>query len=542
MPRSPLLRAVIQIAQRIRASQRLGIPVAAVDELAHIARVRRKESGLPRRRFLIGAAAAGFAAMRPAWSHLGRAAAPRVAIVGAGISGLACALALADAGMKPTLYEAAPRVGGRMFSNNTGYWTGNQVSEWCGEFIDSSHSTVRGLATRFNLTLDDVLAAQPGNAKDTYYFDGSYYSIADAISDFQAVLPKVQADEAGSYDNNGELTPLGVRIDRGSLRQWIQKNVPGGVRSRLGQLLDVAYVLEYGAETSDLSGMNIVDVLSGSDAGFEIVGTSDERYNIRGGNELLPQAIAAYLQQQTIAIQTSNRLVKLRTLPDNTYRLSFETTNGTSDVDADFVVLTLPFAVLRSLDYRGAGFDALKRRTIRDLGRGVNGKLQLQFNSRHWNSTGAWGISNGNAYSDTGLQGTWDVTRAQAGTMGILNDYTGGRTTQRMTTKVPFANISNANVQIDAAQFLTQLDPVYPGLSAEWNSKATNSLPHLSPYFQCSYAYWRPGQVNAFAGTEGLRQGNILFAGEHTSEEFQGYMEGGAAEGVRAANELIGLL
>jgi monoamine oxidase len=39
-----------------------------------------------------------------------------------------------------------------------------------------------------------------------------------------------------------------------------------------------------------------------------------------------------------------------------------------------------------------------------------------------------------------------------------------------------------------------------------------------------------------------VRQGGVLFAGEHTSIDFQGFMEGGAAEGKRAARELARLL
>jgi monoamine oxidase len=45
-------------------------------------------------------------------------------------------------------------------------------------------------------------------------------------------------------------------------------------------------------------------------------------------------------------------------------------------------------------------------------------------------------------------------------------------------------------------------------------------------------------QYTAFAGYEAVRQGGVLFAGEHTSIDFQGFMEGGAAEGRRAAREL----
>jgi monoamine oxidase len=47
------------------------------------------------------------------------------------------------------------------------------------------------------------------------------------------------------------------------------------------------------------------------------------------------------------------------------------------------------------------------------------------------------------------------------------------------------------------------------------------------------------GQYTAFSGYEGMRQRNTHFAGEHCSINFQGFMEGGAEEGVRAANEIL---
>jgi monoamine oxidase len=61
----------------------------------------------------------------------------------------------------------------------------------------------------------------------------------------------------------------------------------------------------------------------------------------------------------------------------------------------------------------------------------------------------------------------------------------------------------------------------------------------LDPNLNCSYSYWKVGQYAGFSGWEGLRQGNIHFAGEHCSVDFQGYMEGGASTGVAAANEIL---
>ena len=48
--------------------------------------------------------------------------------------------------------------------SNTTSWMEGQSSEWCGEFIDSGHSSMQALADRFGLTLVDLLAGQAGGA------------------------------------------------------------------------------------------------------------------------------------------------------------------------------------------------------------------------------------------------------------------------------------------------------------------------------------------------------------------------------------------
>lgn len=49
----------------------------------------------------------------------------------------------------------------------------------------------------------------------------------------------------------------------------------------------------------------------------------------------------------------------------------------------------------------------------------------------------------------------------------------------------------------------------------------------------------RVGQLTAFGGVEGEPEGNVHFAGEHTSLEAQGFMEGAAESGERASREVI---
>lgn len=464
-------------------------------------------------------------------------------IVGGGIAGLTAALTLADKGVPSTVYESsAERVGGRMFTDRSGYWAGGQMTEWAGELIDTGHKTVQFLAQRFKLKLVDLLGAEPNGSEPTYFFGGSYYTKAQADRDFRAVHQAISRDTwAASYPTTFEInTPDGIALDNMSVYQWIETRVPGGHGSPLGQLLDVAYDIEFGAPTTDQSSLNLIYLLgyNASPGNFAVFGGSDERYHILTGNQSLPEAIRAALPAQ--AVQLGWRMTSIAQ-SGAAYALDFDTPLGRRTVTADHVILAFHFGVLRTLNYRRAGFDERKERAIEELGLGHNGKLNVQFTDRLWNTDGPWpAISNGESYSDTGYQNTWDVTRGQPGTPGILVNYTGGNVTDAIAAAGPYTRASDSPQVIAATQtFLGHLEPVYPGIGSRWNGRASLSLPHLDPNYNCSYSYWRVGQYHTIAGYEGVRQGNVHFAGEHTSVDFQGWMEGGAITGVRAANEVL---
>jgi monoamine oxidase len=469
------------------------------------------------------------------------AAPPRIAIVGGGIAGLNAALTLQDAGYTSTVYEASSRVGGRMHSDTTS-WANRQTSEHCGELIDSGHKTILKLANRFNLATVDLLGAEPNHSNDVYYFSTGYYTRTQAINDFGPVYKAVHKDaSAAGYPTLYNLsTPAGQALDQMSVYDWIDSRVPGGHSSRMGQLLDVAYNIEYGNVTTAQSALNLVYLLAYQSipGNFRIFGASDERYHIAGGNERLPRAIAASLPQSSVKLNTA--LTAIAKNADGSYKLSFSSAAGPSTSTFDRVILAIPFSVLRTLNYRRAGFDRLKVTAITELGYGKNAKLHLQFTSRYWNQ--AWpqvGISNGTTFADTGYQNTWDVTRGQDGGTGILVDYTGGG--------VPAATFSGQPTAADAAayarRFLSQIEPVFPGITAQWNGKATLDTPATDPNLLGSYSYWKVGQYTKFSGYEKARQpfpdGKCHFAGEHCSQDAQGYMEGGASEGARAAGEIL---
>jgi monoamine oxidase len=537
MPRTPLLRALRRLADDQRAADRLGIPVSELHG-------RRAEgAAYDRGEFLkrAGVAGAGMVAGSAYFADHARAArggtTARVAIIGGGIAGLTAALTLQDQGVHADVYESSGRIGGRMHSDwtefGTGFWDNGQQAELCGELIDSGHKTIQALANRFKLPMVDLLKAQPHGTEDTNWIFGADYTTAQAAADFKPVntVMQKQLTAAGYPTLYNSSTPTGQMLDQMSVHDWIANYVPGGLSSKFGTLLNSAYNEEYGAETTDQSSLNLIYLLGYQAGGFNVLGQSDERFHIAGGNSNLPIAIANALPSGSIHL--GYRMSSIALNGDGSIKVTFS--NGTS-ITADEVILCMSFSVLRTLDYTKAGFDPRKQTAITQLGSGRNAKLNLQFTSRLWNAQG----STGSLYSDLPFQSGWDVTRGQSGATGILVEYPGANTATSLGQSNPYTTTANNPAVKKAAQtFLQQLEAVYPGISARWNGKAMLSTPATDPNLLCSYSYWKPGQYTGFSGYEGMRQGNVHFAGEHCSINFQGYMEGGAQEGQRAANEIL---
>lgn len=88
-----------------------------------------------------------------------------------------------------------------------------------------------------------------------------------------------------------------------------------------------------------------------------------------------------------------------------------------------------------------------------------------------------------------------------------------------------------------AQQFLTQVEPVLPGVSAKFTGAVTFDDWPRNPWTLGSYSYYRVGQYQQFSGAEREIVSSCHFAGEHTSQDAQGYLEGAVESGIRAAAE-----
>src|SRR5438094_810171 len=338
---------------------------------------------------------------------------------------------------------------------------------------------------------------------------------------------------AASYPTLWNLyTQRGWELDHMSIIDWLNETVPGGATSNLGRVLDIAYNIEYGAECSEQSALNLLYLLGYSGQGqFRIFGPSNENYHVNGGNDQVPQELGQRLAGQ---IKLDHVLTAIKQNSGGSFTLTFQNGAGTKTTTVDHAVLAIPFSMLRGVSYSKAGFEPLKVTAIKELPMGTNSKLHVQFKDRFWYGAG----NNGNTYADTGYQNTWEVTRAQGGGQGkgILVDYTGGTVG---------ASFGSGTPQARAQQFLGQLAPQFPGikLSQHWDGRAASvTVDYWAgyPWTHGSYSYWKVGQYTRFSGMEYARQGNCHFCGEHTSQDFQGYLNGGVETGERVAGDILG--
>ncbi|HEU4338812.1 MAG TPA: FAD-dependent oxidoreductase [Planctomycetota bacterium] len=444
---------------------------------------------------------------------------PRIAIVGAGVAGLNAAWQLKKKGLAATIYESSNRVGGRMYSAKDLMAPG-LVTELGGEFIDSNHEDMLALCREFDLKLWDVDESHKRVTKDAYLFGGRTVTEAEVIAAFRPLAPRLKPDIARcgdvDFENPGQAGPL----DNTSISGYLDKiGVTGWFRS----LVETAFVTEYGLEADEQSCLNLLTIISADvEDKFEPFGESDERYKVSGGNLRVCTELARRLRER---IRLERRLEAIRTQGQG-FTLSFRDPQGRSfDVDADYVILTLPFTTLRVVDIR-VDLPPIKRKAISELGYGSSAKLLIGVKKRVWSGLGF----RGDCFTDEPFQMAWDNSMCQPGEAGGLTVFQGGRRV---------AELGKGAHDAQVARLIPGVEKLYPGITAALSGRNSRFMWPTHPHALGGYACYKPGQWTTIAGAEIKPVGQLLFAGEHCSRDFQGFMNGSAETGRRAAESIL---
>jgi monoamine oxidase len=447
----------------------------------------------------------------------------RIAIVGAGVAGLNTAYKLQKAGLTAKIFEGADRTGGRMFTAANLLGDGF-TTELGGEFIDSNHEEMLALMQEFNLERIDVRAKEAASLKpESYFNNGRHYTQGQAARAFVPLAKRIFKDydameDVVDYKHEGG----GTAVDKQTLTQYLDKV---GASGWLRELLEVAYVTEYGLDADEQSALNFVGLIGTGDLEnpkeLVLLGESDERYKVRGGNQRVVDELAKRLDSQ---IQRRHRLEAIKS-KGNGFTLTFQTGGGVVDEDADIVVLAIPFTLLREVKMQVEMPD-VKKRVIQELGYGTNAKVLVGFKSRVWEKQGYSGAT----YSDELFQLAWANSFLQPGPAGGITLYSGGKLG---------LEAGKGSIEEAVQRLLPGFNKAYPGSTAERNGKVARMHWPTFPWTKASYAAYKPGQWTTIAGAEGLPVGNLFFAGEHCSYDFQGYMNGAAQTGADTAKAIM---
>ncbi len=519
------------------AAERTGIPVDEVLDGAADATDGGRgggaggRGGLTRRDAIrvVGAAGASAAfAMAAPLSAAAAKPAPSVAVVGAGLAGTRAAHWLwRTKGIASTVFEGSDRAGGRCYSLR-GYFDDGIVVEHGGALINTDHNAIRSLASNLGLSLDVAHGGSYSGWVDRYWIDGRDYPYDDANDDWGAVYAAMKADLAAApycqtYDSH---TTAGIALDEMTVDDWLATKVPGGLSSRFAKLMQSNAMAEYGLETSRQSALNLVYLLGwNAQNSLAPLNGADEKYVVRGGNDQLVTRMIEQLPAGTV--RYGHELVAVKRNADGTVRLSFRTGGSTIDRTFDRVILALPFTTLRECDLGQSGFSALTRRAIGELGLGANAKVHVQLDRRPWVEQGFGGA----AYTNrTGFQCGWDDTAAHPLPTGVYNFFPSGDQVMGWSG-APFGPAPAAQV----SGLLAQLEPIFPGVTAAYSGKAYRDFWWANRWSRGAYTCQRPGQYTQLFGVGTTPEGNVHFAGEHTSVEYFGFLNGAVASGERAA-------
>src|SRR5512134_1225398 len=495
MARTQLFRQLGELLRVATYCERTGVPAAeALPEL------RMRE--VDRRRFLKLAAGAGMLAASPLRAAPNASGAD-VAIVGAGLAGLYAATVLAAKRARPRVFEAGDRVGGRVWTLR-GFFPG-QVAERGGELIDTAHTTLRGLANAYGLTLESYAANKlPG--EEAFYFFGRSWTEAEVVEEFRAFVPALRNDL--SRLSNGPTAfssnETDRRLDFTPLSDYL---VQRGAGPLIRAVLDVAYTIEFGREISRQSALSLLFfVATNRRQAFTPFGVfSDERFHIVEGNDTVATRMAENLPEP---VRLGHRLLRVARNASGKVKLSFATAGGTVETAHDAVVLALPAPVMRQVEFApSAVLPPGNRFAIDQFDYGTNSKMMIGFNGRPWYERSN---SNGASYSDLpNHQATWETnpSLAQFHVRGVLTDYSGGNRGERLDP---------ASVQNEAEAFLVDLDTVYPGSRVLARRGAQNNVQaHLENWsrlslFRGAYTNNPPGYFTTLEGLYARPAGNIF--------------------------------
>lgn len=483
-----------------------------------------------------------------------------VAVIGAGMSGMVTASLLRAAGYQVTIFEANTRVGGRIKTIREPFSSG-QFGEAGAMRLVTSYQLVFKYIERFGLDTftfinHDVTGVEKIFVNGVMTDRNGYEADPDCLkfSTVDAERGRTAQDLwAGSDKTEGALQPIQKIIDprkggEPTLKNWARVIEEYGHYSVRQYLKEVAGYSEGAIEMVEV----MLNLESRSNLSLiqQIVETLDhdptsQYFGIAGGMDLLPQAFAKELRGHGVDFHMNHMLTGIDQ-SGGQVQLKFQAGEGQplnrpygvgipapprhTEFEADAVVLTIPFPMIRYLDVKPQ-FSQEKRKAIRELNYNAATKIFLEFDKRFWETEDK--IFGGQTITDLPARFIYypSTDLGSNGSGVIISSYvwaTEARGWDSLTEKqrVELSLDDLARIHGDYIR-----DHFVVGTAQSWL---------LDDFSMGEAAMLEPGQIQELEGTIPVPEGNVYFGGDATSFKIA-WIEGAIEAGIRVALQIAGI-
>ncbi len=470
-----------------------------------------------------------------AFAKLSRLNGTPIAIIGGGLAGLTCAYRLAQYGIACEVFEASPRIGGRVLTYFN-FSANNTFCELGAEYIDNNHAEILALARELGLETQNTDLFNFDLETSIYHVKGQYYLNKDLETACAPLAERVVEDldsmygesefEMITYKNASSFKA--EKFDRMTLVEYLDSIED--LEDWVKVLVKMGYESEYGIPAEMQSALNLLMLAEAdADGSFKLFGSSDESVRIKGGNGLLTEKLHEKLLEMGVSVHLGHKWVRVSE-KGNTLELDFETQGSTVSRKVEQMVCSIPFSTLRRVE---GVFDLdlkrVKKQAISKSHFGTHSKFIQGTTSKFWlQAHGSLPASNGTFYSDVANQMFWDTSQGQDGNAGVMTDF--------MTCD----RGANYNSSMDS-QLQKELLQIFQGQESHLNSSKVGMNWSKNQFSLGSYSALYPGEYSKLNGCQGETElkGKMLFAGEHCSINHSGYMNGAVETGQTAADQII---
>jgi monoamine oxidase len=256
----------------------------------------------------------------------------------------------------------------------------------------------------------------------------------------------------------------------------------------------------------------------------EVVNSGTTVQSIKGGNDLLPKALAAALGGRVKFASPVVRIAQDR----NGVTVGYRHRHRVHQLRADRCVCALPFAPLRRVALRGA-FSDRKMAAIQRLQYMPAARAYFQTRTPFWQRDPLGPLGGLNLVgTDTMAGRVWNTTSQQADpSMGMVHAY------MFDTEALEFASHRGRRVQEMQRLFRT----VLPGMRNQVVATADKAW-HEDPWAGGGWGSPQPGEMASMYAAIRQADGRVHFAGEHTSPG-AAWMNGALESAERVVQEIL---